>query len=90
MTEKTRLEKDLEMVQLKKGGWGGVIVLLLFLLIALFYIGSLHHRLYEARRTVTSLNLEVDTLLLKLESLGADAARCSDDSPGKKPKKEGR
>ncbi len=79
MTEKTKLEEDLERVQYRGKRWGAVaFILLILLLLACFYIVKIQKSLLEADRTVSNLQLQVDTMKLKIETLRIDSARCAE------------
>ncbi len=79
MTEKTRLEEDLELVQTRGRRWGVAIILLLVLLLgALAYSVSLNRKLLESERRMESLKLEIDSLRIKMEALRIDAMKCTE------------
>jgi hypothetical protein len=79
LTEKTRLEEDLELVQTRGRRWGVAIILLLVLLLgALAYSVSLNKKLVESERRIESLTLEIDSLRIKMEALRIDAMKCTE------------
>jgi len=79
LTEKTRLEEDLELVQTRGRKWGAVTILLLIILLGtLAYSVSLNRKLLESERRIESLKLEIDSLMIKMEALRIDAMKCTE------------
>jgi hypothetical protein len=80
---KTKLEEDLEKVH-ERRGWGRVVILLLILLfIASFYIFSFNQKLHLAQKRIRSLQFEVETLKIKLGTREIDSARKLEQLPPK-------
>lgn len=79
MTDKTRLEEDLEKVQTRRGRWGLFSIFLLMLLLgALGFIVHLNRELLDAHQEISSLKMEMEALKIKMEALKLEGLRCAD------------
>ncbi|RMG04316.1 MAG: hypothetical protein D6726_03635 [Nitrospirae bacterium] len=80
MTDKTRLEEELEIVQTRKGRWGLLSIILLVLLLgALGYTVHLNRKLLDAHQEINTLKMEMETLKIKMEALKLEGLRCADE-----------
>ena len=88
MTEKkTRLEEDLEAALAGRKRWGALTLILLLLLLAvLFYTVNVGRELFESQKRIEALQLEIDSLMIKMESLRVEAMKCKEkESSGQEP-----
>ncbi|RMG67756.1 MAG: hypothetical protein D6710_11010 [Nitrospirae bacterium] len=69
MSERTKLERELEEVQQRSRSYAGIVLfLLLALLLGGIYIVKLQREIIQLNNEIKSLRLRIDTMTLKLET----------------------